>query len=79
MPYVQNNLISEKQLGKHIKALWFDRGGEYFLGEFIDHLLEVGIVSQLTALGIPRQNGVSERRNMNLLEMMNYATLPISF
>ena len=79
MPYVQNNLICEKQLGKHIKALRSDRGGEYFLGEFIDHLLEAEIVSQLIAPGIPRQNGVSERRDMTFLEIMSYTTLPISF
>jgi hypothetical protein len=46
-------------------------------------LSKVGIVSQLTVLGTPQKNGVLERRNMTLLEMMrakmSYATLPISF
>jgi transposase InsO family protein len=74
---------AEKQLGKHIKALRSDRGDEYFLGDFIDHLSEEGILSQLTAPGTPQQNGVAERRNRNLLEMirvmMSYATLPMSF
>jgi transposase InsO family protein len=74
---------AEKQLGKHIRALRSDRGGEYFLGEFKDHLSEAGIVSQLTAPGTPQQNGVSERRNRTLLEMvramMSFATLPTSF
>lgn len=36
---------AEKQLGKHIKALQYDRGGEYFLGDFIDHLSEAEILS----------------------------------
>jgi transposase InsO family protein len=36
---------AEKQLAKHIKALRSDRGGEYFLRDFIDHLSEAGILS----------------------------------
>ena len=28
----------EKQIGKSIKALRFDRGGEYLTSEFFDHL-----------------------------------------
>ena len=55
--------LVEKQLGKQIKTLWSDRGGEYLLGEFEDFLKEEGIISQLTAPGTPQQNGVSERRN----------------
>jgi hypothetical protein len=76
-------LRQKKQLGKHIKALRSDRGGEYFLGDFKDHLSEAGIISQLTTPGTPQQNGVSERRNRTLLEMvramMSYAALPMSF
>jgi hypothetical protein len=36
---------AEKQLGKHIKALRSDRGGEYFIKDFIDHLPEAWILS----------------------------------
>lgn len=32
---------AEKQLGKHTKALQSHRGGEYFLGDFVDHLSKV--------------------------------------
>ena len=46
--------LVEKQLGKVIKTLRSDRGGEYLLGEFEDHLKEKSIVSQLTVLGIPQ-------------------------
>ena len=46
--------LVEKQLGKVIKTLRSDRGGEYLLGEFEDHLKEEGIVSQLTAPGTPQ-------------------------
>ena len=45
----------ENQLGKHIKGIRSDHGGEYFLGDFKDYLTQNGIVSQLTALGISQQ------------------------
>ena len=60
----------ENQLGKCIKAIWSDRGGEYLLGDFKDYLTQNGIVSQLTAPGTPQQNGVAESRNRTLLEMI---------
>ena len=73
----------ENQLGKQIKAIRSDCGGEYLLGDFKDYLTQNGIVSQLTARGTPQQNGVVERRNRTLLEMvksiMSYSTLPVSF
>ena len=51
--------------------------------EFEDHLLEHGIQSQLTAPVMPQQNGVSERRNRTLLDMvrsmMSFLSLPLSF
>ena len=74
---------AEKQLGKSLKTLLSDRGGEYLDIEFKDHLLECGILSQLTTPGTPQHNGVVERRNMTLLDMvrsmMSYSSLPISF
>ena len=73
----------QNQLGKSIKALRSDRGGEYLSQVFSDHLRECGIVSQLTPPGIPQWNGVSERRNQTLLDMvrsmMNHTDLPSSF
>ena len=51
--------------------------------EFDEYLKEHGIVSQLTPLGTPQLNGVSERRNRTLLDMVcsivSYADMPISF
>ena len=73
----------QNQLGKTIKSLRSDRGGEYMSLEFDDLLKECGIVSQLTPPGTPQWNGVSERRNRTLLDMvrsmMSHADLPISF
>nr|GFA06330.1 retrotransposon protein, putative, Ty1-copia subclass [Tanacetum cinerariifolium] len=73
----------ENQLGKTIKALRSDRGGEYISQEFKDYLKACGIVQQLTPPYTPQHNGVSERRNRTLLNMlqsmMSLTTLPLSF
>ncbi|KAK1570844.1 hypothetical protein Q3G72_007904 [Acer saccharum] len=73
----------ENQLEKHIKILRSDRGGEYLSSEFQQYLIDNGIVSQFSAPGTPQQNGVAERRNRTLLDMvrsmLSYSTLPISF
>ena len=43
-------------------------------------LLDNGILSQLSTLGMPQYNGVAERRNQTLLDMvrsmMSYSDLP---
>ena len=44
----------ENQLGKHIKAIRSDRGGEYLLVDFKDYLTENGIISELTTPGTPQ-------------------------
>ncbi|GJT82200.1 retrotransposon protein, putative, ty1-copia subclass [Tanacetum coccineum] len=73
----------ENQLGKKIKSIRSDRGGEYLSHEFVNHMKSCGIISQLTPPYTPQHNGVSERRNSTLLDMvqsmMNLTTLPKSF
>ena len=73
----------ENQLGKSIKVLRSNRGGEYLSQEFQDYLKENGILSQWTPPYMPQLNGVSERRNRTLLNMvrsmMSHANLPKSF
>ncbi|GJU09436.1 retrovirus-related pol polyprotein from transposon TNT 1-94 [Tanacetum coccineum] len=68
---------------RRIKVLRSDRGGEYLSIEFFDHLKNCGIVSHLSPPRTPQLNGVAERRNKTLLDMvrsmMCRATLPISF
>ena len=60
-----------------------DRGGEYLSHEFGLHLKQCGIVSQLTPPRTPQCNGVSERRNRTLLDMVrsmiSLISLPLSF
>ncbi|KAL0327884.1 UNVERIFIED_CONTAM: hypothetical protein Scaly_2221000 [Sesamum calycinum] len=60
----------ENQTGYKIKALQLDRGGEYLSGEFIDYLKENEILSQWTPPGMPQLNGVAERRNQTLLNIV---------
>ncbi|GKD19588.1 retrotransposon protein, putative, ty1-copia subclass [Tanacetum coccineum] len=73
----------ENQLEKTIKSLCFDRGGEYMIQEYLDHLKEHGIIAQHTPPYTSQHNGVSERRNRTLLDMvrsmMSQITLPKSF
>ena len=67
---------------KKIKFLQSDRGGEYLSYEF-GHLKQCVIVLQLTPPGTPQRNGVSERHNRTLLDMvrsmMSLTDLPLSF
>ncbi|GJY45650.1 zinc finger, CCHC-type containing protein [Tanacetum coccineum] len=73
----------KNQLGKKIKAIRSDRGGEYLSHEFVNHVKSCGIVSQLTPLYTPQYNEVSKKRNRTLLDMvrsmMNLTALHISF
>ncbi|GJT44268.1 retrotransposon protein, putative, ty1-copia subclass [Tanacetum coccineum] len=73
----------KNQLGKTIKSLRFDRGGEYMSQEFLDHLKEHGIIAHRTPPYTPQHNGVFEKRNRTLVDMvrsmMSQTTLPKSF
>nr|GFB49844.1 retrotransposon protein, putative, Ty1-copia subclass [Tanacetum cinerariifolium] len=73
----------ENQLSKTIKSLRSDREGEYMSQEFSDHLKDHGIIAHRTHPYTPQHNGVSDRRNRTLLDMvrsmMSQTTLPKSF
>ncbi|KAL4325263.1 hypothetical protein GQ457_11G002710 [Hibiscus cannabinus] len=69
----------EKQCGKQIKIVRTDKGGEYYgrytedgqvPGPFSKFLQDNGIVGQYTMSGSPDQNGVAERRNRTLMDMV---------
>ena len=61
----------ENHLGCKIKTLQSDRGGEYFSLEFDNFYETHGIIHQSTALYTPQQNGVAERKNRTLMDMVN--------
>ena len=69
----------EKQLDRQIKVVRSDRGGEYYgrhtnvgqaPGPFYEFCKAQGIVNQYTMPGTPQQNGVAERRNKTLMDMV---------
>ena len=73
----------ENHRNKKIKFLGPDRGSEYLSYEFGLHLKRCGIISQLTPPGTLQRNGVSERHNRTLLDvvrsMMSLTDLSLSF
>ena len=72
----------ENQLGKIIKILRSDRGGEYFPNDFNEFCEQNGIIHESSAPRTPQQNGLAERKNRTFLEMVNamlmHAKLPYS-
>ncbi|KAL6326053.1 hypothetical protein AAG906_000928 [Vitis piasezkii] len=60
----------ENQLNKKIKVLRSDRGGEYE-SPFVDICAQHGIIHETTTPYSPQSNGVAERKNRTLKEMMN--------
>ena len=81
----------ERQLDRKVKIIRSDRGGEYYEkydesgqcpGPFAKVLEKRGICAQYTMPGTPQQNGVAERRNRTLMDMvrsmMSNSSLPKS-
>jgi hypothetical protein len=81
----------ENQHNLKIKVVRSDRGGEYYgrhtpygqaPGPFARYLQANGIVAQYSTPGEPQQNGVAERRNRTLMDMvrsmLSYSTLPVN-
>jgi hypothetical protein len=62
--------LVEKESSCSIQCLRTDRGGEFTSNEFNDFCRLQGIKRQLTAAYTPQQNGVSERKNRTLLNMV---------
>ncbi|KAL6128844.1 hypothetical protein ACLB2K_072198 [Fragaria x ananassa] len=71
--------VAEKELGKQVKAVRSNRGGEYYgryteigqhKGHFALYLQEHGVQAQYTTLGSPESNEMLERKNRTLLNMV---------
>ena len=69
----------ENQQNRKIKTVRSDRSGEYYERYdgsdrcpklFVNFLKECDIVAQYTMSGTPHQNGVAERRNRTLKDMV---------
>src|SRR6266508_3005881 len=62
---------SENQLDRKIKRLRSDRGGEYFSNDFDSFCAEHGIIHERTPPYSPQSNGVAERKNRTLTDLVN--------
>ena len=60
----------EKEVELCINGLRTDRGGEFNSLEFTDYCNEHGIRRQLIAAYSPQQNGVTERKNQTIMNMV---------
>src|SRR5438132_6908191 len=61
----------ENQLDRKIKRLRSDRGGEYFSNEFNLFCSEHGIIHERMPPYSPQSNGVAERKNRTLTDLVN--------
>ena len=81
--YKRFEQFSERQTERRIKVLRTDRGGEYMSNAFHKYLAQRGIVQQLSTVETPQQNGVAERLNRTLLDlvrsMLHAKNLPKQF
>ncbi|WVZ16658.1 hypothetical protein V8G54_009640 [Vigna mungo] len=81
----------ERQLDRKVKVVKFDRGGEYYgktdesgqcPGPFAKYLESRGICAQYTMPSTPQQNGVAERWNRTLMDMvrsmLSHSNIPLS-
>ncbi|KAM1386766.1 hypothetical protein ACFX2F_033190 [Malus domestica] len=59
---------TENQIGRKIKCLISDNGGEYTSNEFTDYCKQEGIIRHFTVKKNPQQNGAAERMNRTLME-----------
>lgn len=64
------NARIENQFGCKIHVLRSDNGKEYTTEQFNLFCEEAGIEHQLTASYTPQQNGVSERKNRTIVELV---------
>ncbi|CEG42923.1 retrotransposon ty1-copia subclass [Plasmopara halstedii] len=74
---------AETQIGKVVKALCCDNGGEYSSGQLAKFCQRRGIVQSFTPPDTPQLNGVAERMNRTLVEcarcMIEHAKLPKAY
>jgi transposase InsO family protein len=63
-------VMVEKMMGKKIISLRSDRGGEYTSNQFKSYCENHEIRRFLTTPYTPQQNGVAERKNKTILDMV---------
>jgi transposase InsO family protein len=70
--FKQFRYLVEKSIGRSIKCLRTDNGGEFTSMEFENYCKEFGIDRHKTTAYTPQQNGVVECMNTTLLERKEY-------
>jgi hypothetical protein len=65
------NVEAENQLERKMKRLWSDRGGEYFPILFDEFCAEHGITHERTPPYSLESNGIAERKNRTLTDLVN--------
>ncbi|MCI78542.1 copia-type polyprotein, partial [Trifolium medium] len=60
----------EKETNETICCLRTDRGGEFNSNDFREFCEDNGIKRQLTAAYTPQQNGIAERKNRTIMDMV---------
>jgi transposase InsO family protein len=75
--------LVENKIGKRLKCLISDNGGEYCSKEFDDYCSYHGIHKEKIVPGTPQENGVSERMNLTIMEharsMRLHGGFPLQF
>ena len=68
--FVEWKAMVENSGGGKLKVLRSDNGGEYTAKQFQEYLKAEGVRHELTVPKTPQQNGVAERLNRTLVEMV---------
>ena len=68
--FVQYRTKVERETGEKIKSLRTDGGGEYTGNQFRKYLTDNGITQHITPPYMPEHNGISERANRTIMEMV---------
>jgi transposase InsO family protein len=75
--------LTENQIGKRLKAVRYDRGGEFSSWNFKEFCDKHGIKREYTIPRTPQQNGVVERQNRLVQQMarsmMNERNIPQTY
>ena len=68
--FLEWKAMVENGCGRKLKVLRSDNGGEYIGQQFQEYLKSEGVRHELTVPKTPQQNGVAERLNRTLMEMV---------
>jgi transposase InsO family protein len=67
--FVKFKLFAENIFSTKIKQFQSNNGGEYVSNQFKQFITQNGILHRLTCLHISQQNGIAERKHINVMEM----------